>query len=254
MKRSFPFSLAINSICHFFVCFSGSGKSYFLRELCQNYRSLITPSLKPTDPPIIFLYIYQAEKPSISVPKHDMLYFMHGMPTWETLEGWYSKYERNNSGFVLIYDDCLSDLESLSESETEKMTRLVTQWSRHRNISLYFTLQNTFIKSRVIRTLRANLEQLLLFSVTSGQSSVYLLLSKLLGSQNSRITRQAYHKSTKLAKGLFYGYLAIDFRISNGIVRKYRMRNFFASFKNAAKQHKLKALTRPDMCLYQLDT
>lgn len=225
-----------------------------MRELCQNYRNLITPPLKPTDFPIIFLYIYQAAKPDIKVSEFDVLYFMHGMPTWEIIEGWYSKYEGKNSGFVLLYDDCLSDLESLSETETEKMTRLVTQWSRHRNISLYFALQNTFIKSRVIRTLRSNLEQLLLFSVTSGQSSVYLLLSKLLGSRNSRITRKAYHKSTKLAKGKFYGYLAIDFRISNGIVRKYRMRNFFASFKNAEKQHKLKALTRPDMCLYQIDT
>ena len=253
-----------------------------MRELCYNYRDLFTPAILASAPPIVFLYVYQAKKPDIRVSKKDVLYFMHGMPSWLIIKELYEKHASLNSGYVLIFDDCLSDLESLTEDETEKLTRLVTQWSRHRNMSLYFTLQNAFVKSRVIRVLRSNLEQLLLFSVTSGQSSVYLLLSKLLGSENSKITRAAYHRAVRLSKGHYYGYLAIDFRTHSEIINKYRIRNFFASFaedkrtgkakhkvkrlqngrsakkdesETGSKQKKAKfrnALTRPDMYLYQL--
>lgn len=241
-----------------------------MRELCDNYRDLFTPPLKRSDPPIVFLYVYQAKKPDIRVSKRDILYFMHGMPSWLIIEELYEKHASYNSGYVLIFDDCLSDLESLSEDETEKLTRLVTQWSRHRNMSLYFTLQNAFVKSRVVRVLRSNLEQLLLFSVTSGQSSVYLLLSKLLGAENSKITRAAYHKAVRLSKGHYYGYLAIDFRTHSEVINKYRIRNFYASFKDSDRAVKKRAgtkqkkdkktkkakrrnsLTRPDMYLHQL--
>ena len=177
---------------------------------------------------------------------------MHGMPTYLTIEHLYKKHQSFNSGFVIIFDDCLADLENLSEEETENMTRLITQWARHRNISLYFTLQNVFTKSRVVRTLRSNIEQLLLFSVTSGMSSVKLLLSRTLGTQNSAVTSMAYQKSTRLKNGSYYGYLVVDFRIYSEVIHAYRLRNFFASFEDEAKQLSMKSLTRPDMFMYRI--
>lgn len=229
---------------------SGSGKSYFLQELISNYREVISPPLTETDPPLVYLYSYQSRKPKIRVHPDDVLFFMAGLPTVPMIRELYDKYKGRTSGLIIVLDDALAELEALSVKETIAYTRLIVQNCRHENISLYISIQSPFTKSNVIKILKKNLDQLLLFSVTSNVSSIYLLLTKLLTLENKTICREAYNKLIKLSNGLHHGYLLLDFRLNNPPIPTYRLRNFFIS--PTQKDKKFKAISRPDMWLYQI--
>jgi hypothetical protein len=110
-------------------------------------------------------------------------------------------------------------------------------------------VQNAFSTSKVIRVLKRNLHQLILFSVLSAESSVFALATQVIGQANKAVFKEAYHRAIVTPKG-YFGYLLIDFFINNPVVERFRMRNIFCSFP--VQRHDLRSLFRPDVCLYEL--
>lgn len=106
---------------------------------------MVTPPLKDSDHPYVFLYCFQTRKPKIKLEK-DIFYDVYGVPTVQTILELSEKYKGKNSGIIVIYDDCLSAMENLPKEERGNMQKLIVEYSRHRKISLFFALQNTFSK------------------------------------------------------------------------------------------------------------
>ena len=117
--------------CHLLCCFfqSYQGKSYFLKELCTNYRLLFDPPLADKDPPLVILYSYQTERPKIKLER-DIIYYILGLPTLKNILEVSKIHKGNTSGVIIILDDVLSAFESLSNEESNEYQKLVVEWSR----------------------------------------------------------------------------------------------------------------------------
>lgn len=107
-----------------------TGKSYFLKELCQNYRSLVFPRLNVQDPGFVFVYSYQTVKPDLRIHNKDTIFYISGLPTVNNILQVCHKYENKTSGVILILDDVLSAMESLNAEESNEYQKLIVEWSR----------------------------------------------------------------------------------------------------------------------------
>jgi hypothetical protein len=108
---------------------SPKGKSFFLKELCRNYRQVFDPPLSDNDPPLVILYSYQTERPKIKLER-DVIYYILGLPSLKNILEVSERHKSNTSGVIVVLDDVLSALESLSTEESNDYQKLVVEWSR----------------------------------------------------------------------------------------------------------------------------
>ena len=101
---------------------------------------------------------------------------------------------------LVVYDDLMDEAD-------ERMTRLFTRGSHHRNVSVIFMVQNFFNKNRHMRTISLNAQYVVLFK-NPGDSSQFIHLAKQLYPHNSRFAHKEYVNATKRP----YGYILLDLR------------------------------------------
>jgi len=99
---------------------------------------------------------------------------------------------------LVIYDDLMDEAD-------ERLTRIFTHGSHHRNVSVIFVVQNFFNKNRQMRTISLNAQYIVLFK-NLRDSSQFVHLAKQLYPHNSRFAHEAYVTATKRP----YGYILSD--------------------------------------------
>ena len=161
----------------------GNGKTQFVMRLVNSAVSMIEPT------PCKIVY-YSAEYQPLFECYEDRIEFHHGMPKADAID--------RLSDALVVYDDLMDEAD-------ERLTRIFTRGSHHRNVLVIFMVQNFFNKNRYMRTISLNAQYIVLFK-NPCDSSQFVHLAKQLYLHNLRFA----HKSCVDAMKRLYGYLLLD--------------------------------------------
>jgi len=159
---------------------TGSGKTQFVMHLADSADALI----EPTPRKIVY---YFAEYQPLFEHYEDRIQFRHGMPKADAID--------RLTDALIVYGDLMD----------ERLTRMFTHGSHHRNISVIFMVQNFFNQNRHMRTISLNAQYIILFK-NPRDSSQFVHLAKQLYPHNSRFAHKAYVDATKRP----YAYILLD--------------------------------------------
>ena len=167
---------------------TGSGKTEFIKRFLQHIHDLVNPNIQE----IIFCYgewqeSYQTMK---SFPLN--LTFVEGLPDSDSLQPGVRK--------LIIIDDLMAETD-------ERVTRLFTKGSHHKNISVIHILQNLFSKNKEQRCINLNSHYMILFKNPRDSSSI-VNLAKQMYPNNVRVMQDAYKEATSQP----FSYLLVDLK------------------------------------------
>ena len=190
---------------HPFTCLvagpTGCGKTVFVRNVLKSSVDMI--DLPPER--IIWCYgIYQNAYTEM----------MRELPSIEFVEG-ISDLESNldpNVRNLVVIDDLMSEC-----GKDPKISNLFCRGSHHKNLSIFFLVQNLFQKSSEIRTISLNSHYIVAFKNPRDKSQISHL-GKQLYPGHTRFVQEAYEDATQFP----YGYLLIDLKPNTP--EEYRLR------------------------------
>lgn len=175
---------------HPFTCIiagpSGCGKTSLTKAIIQN--QLIEP--KPTK----VVWLYAEDQPMYK--SLEGIEFIQGIP--DDLEVRFDRHYNN----LLIIDDLMTRFQN-----DDRLTRLFSVGSHHRNLSIIFIVHNLFSQGKEMRTLSLNTHYIVLFKNPRDRLQISVLARQMYAN-NARFLMEAYHDATKQA----YGYLLIDLK------------------------------------------
>ena len=175
---------------HPFTCIiagpSGCGKTSLTKSIIQN--QLIEP--KPTK----VVWLYAEDQPMYK--SLEGIEFIQGIP--DDLEVRFDRHYNN----LLIIDDLMTRFQN-----DDRLTRLFSVGSHHRNLSIIFIVHNLFSQGKEMRTLSLNTHYIVLFKNPRDRLQISVLARQMYAN-NARFLMEAYHDATKQA----YGYLLIDLK------------------------------------------
>ena len=170
---------------------SQSGKSEFIRKFLLNISDLVFPV------PEEIIYCFSEWQPMYDDLKSKMdIVFIHGLPDTDNLIC--DKHR------LIIIDDLMSEID-------DRVIRLFTKESHHRQISVVFISQNLFSKHKDQRTMNLNAHYIILFKNPRDGSQITHLASQMHPGKTGFL-KEAY----KLATTEPYGYLLIDLKQMTG--------------------------------------
>lgn len=103
---------------------------------------------------------------------------------------------------LIVLDDQMSRI-----GDSTVLSRLFTEGSHHRNLSIVYIVQNLFDKGRSHRTVSLNAQYIVLFKNPRDASQVEILARQMFPKQSSYLV-DAYKDATREP----YGYLFLDLR------------------------------------------
>jgi hypothetical protein len=138
------------------------------------------------------LWYYGEYQPSLEYALYDRVEFRDGCPTLED-------FGTGEEGPTLVIIDDL-----MSECDKE-VTKLFTKGSHHRNLSIFFLMQNMFYQSKDIRTMSLNSQYMILFKNPRDTQQIGVLARQMYG-RDAGVLEDAF----LLATSRPHGYLLID--------------------------------------------
>lgn len=166
-----------------------SGKSFFIERLLNNLSYMM--DYPPEE--IIFCFgewqsAYERLNKNIQ-----NIRFIEGLPNEEILL-------TNGSRKLIIIDDLMQETD-------ERVTKIFTKGSHHRNLSVIYIVQNLFSKNKEHRTITLNCHYFVIFKNPRDISQVVRLASQMYP-KNTRFMLDAY----KMATTEPHSYLFLDFK------------------------------------------
>ena len=175
---------------HPFTCLvsgpTGSGKTSLVKAIIEE--KVINPFPKN------ILWLYAADQPLYKGMKG--VEFHRGIP--EDIEDRFNPKEEN----LLIIDDLMTQCHS-----DERMTRLFSDGSSHKNLSVIFIVHNLFHQGKEMRNISLNTHYIILFKNPRDSQQISTLARQMYPG-NSHFLIEAYQDATKKA----HGYLFIDLK------------------------------------------
>jgi hypothetical protein len=166
---------------------TGSGKSELMKKIVQNARLLIDP------PPHRIVWYYAEFQPKLNSELGRFgVEFREGCPDISEFSG----AERS----LIIIDDLMSEC-------GKEITNLFVKGSHHRNLSVWFLMQNFFHQGKEIRTITLNAQYILLFKNPRDRQQV-----KVLARQMFDRDAPALEEAFTVATADPHGYLLIDLK------------------------------------------
>ena len=167
---------------------SRSGKTCFVVS-CLKY-SLIQPF------PSRIMWFYKEWQPAYDEVKEFLptLDFHQGIDN-QVLESIQTS-ERN----LVVIDDLMS-----SAADSKRISKLFTQESHHRNLTVIFIVQNLFYQGREMRTISLNAHYLVLYKNPRDKSQIRYLAHQIYP-ENSKFLSSVYEDATSSP----HSYLVID--------------------------------------------
>jgi GTPase SAR1 family protein len=173
---------------------SGSGKSYFTRELLK-HKSTFTPI-----PPKRVIFVYKEWQPLYDKMKKEKMVdeFICGMPDDDEIKKVMEKYK--DIGSIMVFDDLMSDI-------GKTMTNCFTVYSHHLNCTVVLLIQSLFLESKSYKTCSLNAHYIVLMKNKRDGASVSYL-ARQISPYNTRYITEAYLHATQRP----YSYLLFDLR------------------------------------------
>ena len=163
---------------------SGCGKTQFTIRFIEHLPNMVRPHIEK----IIWCYgIYQDD-----FNKYSQIQFHEGLPDLNIFDG--------KDKTLLILDDLMSETD-------ERVTKIFTKISHHKNVSVLYLSQNLFYKSNHTRTISLNAHYLVLFKNVRDSTQVANLARQMFPG-NSHFMLEAFRDATLIP----YGYLLVDLR------------------------------------------
>ena len=187
---------------------SSSGKTYFTHKFLRNVQKLVTTA------PDYILWFYGEIQPIYEE-------ILKTVPNIQFIEGFPSNFESllnpTKAGMIII-DDLLQELAS-----DDRLSKLFTKTSHHKNVSILFLTQNFFYggSNRVMRTVSLNTEYFLLMKNPRDASQI-TNLAKQMYPGNVHFLQESYRDATKEP----YSYLLIDLKMTTPDHLRLRTRIF----------------------------
>ena len=182
---------------------SMSGKSYFILNLLRRKKEFF----HPCPDRVIYAYgVWQSAFDNV----HD-IEFVKGV------EGLSSVNFSPNVPSILIIDDLMEEL-----SNNKELSVLFTREMHHKNITVFFLVQNLYKQGKSMRDVALNCQVLVLFK-SARDSEQIKVLARQTGMKH---LSQAYHEAIKER----YGYLVLNLqpiipdmlRLQSDVLSKYR--------------------------------
>lgn len=175
---------------HPFTCLisgpTGCGKTSLVKDILE--KQLISP------PPQHVLWLYAEDQPLYHTLSN--VFFHWGIP--EDLE---ERFDVNETNLVII-DDLMTQ-----GNNDQRITRLFSVGSSHRNLSIIFIVHNLFDKGKEMRTISLNTHYLIVFKNPRDNQQIATLARQMYPHQ-SQFMIEAFQDATKHP----YGYLLIDLK------------------------------------------
>ena len=130
-------------------------------------------------------------------------------------EGFYESLSPLQQNLIVL-DDQMSKL-----GDSKLLSRLFTEGSHHRNLSVIYIVQNLFDKGKSHRNVSLNAQYIVLFKNPRDTSQIECLSRQIYG-RLSRFLTDAYRDATKVP----YGYLLLDLRPETDEQLRVRTRVF----------------------------
>ena len=191
--NSFDFPVYDARLKHPFTCVvagpTGSGKSHLIREIIEAKEDLIYPS--PTR--VIWSYGIETNSTKMAAEnasQDETIEYIAGIPD-ET---------RLTPGTLLVIDDLMAEAD-------KNVTKLFTKISHHKDISIFFLVQNIFHKNKEMRTISENSHYVILFKNPRNVKQVTYLAMQM-APNNIGYVQSAYQQATAYP----HGYLLFDFK------------------------------------------
>ena len=190
---------------HPFTCLvsgpTGCGKTQFVAMLLKF--QMISPM------PQRIRWIYGEDQPLYDelrklIPEIE---FIHNMPA-----GLYESIDPSETNLVIL-DDQMSKI-----GNSPILSRLFTEGSHHRNLSVIYIVQNLFDKGSSHRTVSTNSQYVVVFKNPRDAGQIRSFGSQMFEKGLASFLPQAYADATKEP----YGYLLLDFKADTP--DQYRMR------------------------------
>ena len=192
-------------LLHPFTCIVAgptcSGKTFLVRSIIKE------KVIEPKPEKVVWLY---AEDQPLYKDLGSSIEFIQGIP--DDIE---SRFD-GKAPTTIIIDDLMTQLHS-----DQRLTRLFTVGSHHRNLSVIFIVQNLFHQGKEMRNLSLNSHYIILFKNPRDRFQVSVLARQMYPGK-AKFLEEAYNDATKG----HYGYLILDlkpdtdedFRVRTGIL------------------------------------
>lgn len=173
---------------HPFTCVvagpTGSGKSFFVEQFLLHLSRMMTPVAEEV------VWCYGEWQPLYNRLKD--VVFVEGLPR---VEEWSGDKRR-----LVIIDDLMSETD-------DRVTKLFTKGSHHRNLSVIYIVQNLFGKNKEQRTISLNSHYLVVFKNPRDASQI-TNLAKQMYPGKIKYLQEAFKDATAPA----HGYLLVDLK------------------------------------------
>lgn len=183
---------------HPFTCLvsgpTGCGKTYFTFDLIEQASQLIQP------PPQKVYYSYGEFQPIFA--KYPSIEFHDGLVDLDIFDG--------KQPSLLVVDDLMDEAD-------EKVAKVFTKLSHHRNLSVIFLVQNLFSKNKHARVISLNSHYMILFK-NPRDTGQFAILARQMYPTGWKHAVEAYCDATARP----YGYLLVDLKPETD--DKYRLR------------------------------
>ena len=178
---------------------TSSGKTNFMFNILENRDSMFKDPVKRV------IYCFNTYQPKFD-NYTSYVQFHKGLPSKETLP---DILERDTGGEdmphdVIIIDDLMLDM-------NPELVKLFTIYSHHKNITVFFLVQNLFFQHKFMRSITLNAQYIALFNLRRDISQVRVLSTQLFSGGDSKLFQDIYKSATSRQ----YGYLLIDIHPKN---------------------------------------
>jgi hypothetical protein len=165
---------------------TGCGKTTFILELVENASKMISP------PPARVIWIYDDHQ-KVFDQLTDRVTFTRDLDVVDDLP--------TDVPHLVVIDD------QMTEDGSDKILKLFTKGSHHRNLSVIYIVQNLFDKAKQHRTISLNTHYLIVFKNPRDNSQIEHLARQVFPG-HSRLVLQAFRDASARP----FGYLLFDFR------------------------------------------
>ena len=194
-----------------------SGKTFWIRSLLES------GSISPSPDVVVWFYgTFQSLYEEMLQTCPYKLIFYQGLPDGDI--GDYLDKQEGARKFVVLDDlmqSCIKD---------SRITKLFTQGSHHRNLSVLFVTQNLYTQGKESRNIALNAHYLVLFKNPRDKQQISML-SRQMYPKKSQIVMEAYEDATKRAFGYLMICLRADvderFRLATNVLPKEHPRVYY---------------------------
>ena len=165
---------------------TGSGKTVFVTKMLRHIADMVEPT------PEEIIWCYGEWQPIYETMKG--VRFMEGLPDIDHLS------EGDKRRRLVVIDDLMSETD-------DRITKLFTKGSHHRDISVMYIVQNLFGKNKEQRTISLNSHYIVLFKNPRDGSQITHLAKQMYPGRVSYV-----QESFKDATTVPHGYLLLDLR------------------------------------------